>query len=363
MFHETAIQRRNTREVRIGAVKIGGVHPIAIQSMTNTHTSDWAATIDQIQRLENAGCEIARIAIPDEKSAEAIPHIKKAIRIPLVADIHFDYQLALMAIERGIDKIRINPGNIGNPDFLRAIIHAAKKKQTAIRIGVNSGSLAKHIQQKYPIPCAQALVESACEWIRFFTDEGFEQLVIAVKSSQVVETYIACQQLSELTDYPLHIGITEAGVGLDAIVKSAAGLGALLLNGIGDTLRISLTGDPIEEIKVAQSLLQSLKIRRFRPDIIACPTCGRTEVNLTELAEKVSQRLSNMTYPWVVAVMGCAVNGPGEARHADFGIAGGNGEGLVFQQGKIVAKLPEDKLVDYLIELIEKQTRGKTCSS
>ena len=347
-------ERRKTREVSIGKVKIGGDNPVAIQSMCNTDTRDVKATVDQINRLAEAGCEIIRVAVPDMTAAEAIKDIKSAIDIPLVADIHFDYRLALKAIENGVDKMRINPGNIGSEERVKAVVDAAASKGIPIRIGVNSGSLEKEFLQKYGGVTPLGLAESALKHVEILEKYDFHDIVISIKASSVPFTQQAYKLLSEKTDYPLHLGITESGTVRSGSIKSAVGIGSILSWGIGDTIRVSLTGDPVEEIKTAKEILKSLELRKFGVNFVSCPTCGRTEIDLIGLANKVEERCQNIDKDIKVAVMGCAVNGPGEAREADIGIAGGKGYGLIFKKGEIVKKYPEEELLDALMEEIEK---------
>lgn len=347
-------KRRITKEVNIGGVKIGGNNPIAIQSMCNTDTRDADKTVEQIKRLEEAGCEIIRVAVPDMQAAEAIKEIKKHINIPLVADIHFDYRLALKAIEGRIDKIRINPGNIGSEDRVKQVADMAKKNSIPIRIGVNSGSLEKHLVEKYGGVTPEGLVESALGHVRLLEKYDFYDTVISIKASSVPFSIEVYDLLSNTVDYPLHVGITEAGTVWGGTVKSAVGIGAILSKGIGDTIRVSLTGDPVEEIGAAKEILKSLELRRFGVDFVSCPTCGRTCIDLIKIANEVEGRLKNIDKNIKVAVMGCAVNGPGEAREADIGIAGGHGEGLIFKKGEILRKVPENMLVDELMKEIDK---------
>ena len=345
------IERRKTRTVRIGNVAIGGENPVAVQSMTNTKTEDAEATIRQIRRLEEAGCEIVRATVPTLEAAEAIAVIKKEIRIPLVADIHFDYRMAIAAMEHGADKIRINPGNLGSDDRLRAVVSCAKERNIPIRVGVNGGSLDRDLLEKYGGITAEGLCESAMREVAKITDLGYENLVISIKSSNVPLCIEAYELASAKTDFPLHVGITEAGTLFRGTVRSCAGIGALLARGIGDTIRVSLTGDPVEEVRVANELLRGLGLKKGGIEIVSCPTCGRTSIDLIGLAEQVERMAER--YPeknLKLAVMGCAVNGPGEARDADLGIAGGKGEGLLFRRGEIVRKLPEDELLAALEE-------------
>lgn len=351
---ESFIQRRKTRVVDIGGVKIGGGNPIAIQSMCNTDTRNVKATVEQIKRLEEAGCEIIRVAIPDMVAADAVREIKREIDIPLVADIHFDYRLALRVIENGVDKLRINPGNIGSEDRVRAVVEAAKKRHIPIRIGVNSGSLEKDILEKYGKVTPQGLVESAMRHVRILEKYDFYDTVISIKASDVPFTIEAYSILSKEVDYPLHLGITEAGTQWTGSIKSAVGIGSILSRGIGDTIRVSLTGDCTEEIKTGKEILKSLGLRKFGISFVSCPTCGRTEIDLIGLANKVEEHCRGIDKDIKVAVMGCAVNGPGEARGADIGIAGGKGYGLIFRKGEILRKLPENQLWDALVEEINK---------
>lgn len=343
-----------TRQVHVGPVAIGGGAPISIQSMCNTPTENADATVAQILRLEQAGCDIVRVAVPTREAAMAIPAIKSRIHIPLVADIHFDYKLALLCINGGVDKIRINPGNIGSPDRVRAVADGCRERGIPIRVGVNGGSLEKDILRKYGGVTAEALAESALGHVRLLEDCGFRDVCISVKCSHVPVNMAAYRLLHERTDYPLHLGVTEAGTPDMGVLKSAIGIGGLLCQGIGDTLRVSLTADPVEEVVAAKRILQAIGLRRSGPDLIACPTCGRTKYDMLSIAREVERRLEGCTKPITVAVMGCVVNGPGEASAADVGIAGGDGEGLLFAKGKILRKLPQDKLVDALMEEIDK---------
>ncbi|MBQ7265967.1 MAG: flavodoxin-dependent (E)-4-hydroxy-3-methylbut-2-enyl-diphosphate synthase [Firmicutes bacterium] len=347
------MERRKTRVVNIGGVAVGGDNPIAIQSMCNTPTADVKKTVEQIKRLEEEGCEIIRVAVPDMEAASAIKQIKKSINIPLVADIHFDYRLALEAMENGVDKLRINPGNIGSEDRIKAVVDKAKQRHIPIRIGVNSGSLEKDILEKYGSVTAQGLVESALRHVKILEKYDFYDTVISIKASNVpfsVETY---GKLSESVDYPLHLGITEAGTLFSGTVKSAVGIGTILSMGIGDTIRVSLTGDPVEEVRVAKQILKSLELRHFGVSFVSCPTCGRTQIDLIDLANKVEKRLEDVNKNIKVAIMGCAVNGPGEAKEADIGIAGGKGYGLIFKKGEIIKKVKEEELLEALFEEIE----------
>lgn len=346
--------RKKTREVNIGGVKIGGDNPIAIQSMCNTDTRNVEETVKQIKELENAGCEIIRVAVPDMQAAEAIKDIKRQIDIPLVADIHFDYRLALKAIDGGIDKIRINPGNIGSEDRVKQVADMAKKNGIPIRVGVNSGSLEKHLVEKYGGVTPKGLVESALGHVRLLEKYDFYDTVISIKASNVPFSVEVYELLSETVDYPLHVGITEAGTVWGGTVKSAVGIGAILSRGIGDTIRVSLTGNPVEEIYAAKEILKDMNLRKFGVEFVSCPTCGRTSIDLISIANEVESRVKSIDKNIKVAVMGCAVNGPGEAREADIGIAGGHGEGLIFRKGEIIRKVPENMLVDELMKEIEK---------
>lgn len=345
-------QRRKSRVVNIGSVAIGGQNPIAIQSMCTTKTHDTRATIKQILALEKAGCEIIRVTVPFPKDAAAIPEIKKHIHIPLVADIHFDYRMAIASLENGADKIRINPGNIGKKEWVTEIIHTAKKLNKSIRIGVNAGSLEKDLWEKYGRPSPEALTESAQRWIQFFEEHDYDDLVIALKSSNVPEMIEAYQLMAAQCNYPLHLGVTEAGTLLTGSVKSAIGIGTLLAQGIGDTLRVSLSEDPLEEIKVAKEILKSLHLYDKERTIIACPTCGRVEVDLIKLAHQVEKKTAHIKKPIKIAVMGCVVNGPGESREADYGIAAGRKCGIIYRHGKIVKTVEEKKLLPELLAII-----------
>lgn len=350
---DMSTKRENTRKLKIGNKYIGGGSPVAIQSMTNTKTSDVEATVKQIHALTEAGCDIIRVAVPDEASARAISEIKKQISIPLVADIHFDYRLALKAMENGADKIRINPGNIGSRDRVEQVVAMAKDRGIPIRIGVNSGSLEKDILEKYGHVTAEALAESAMRHVRILEDLNFYDTVISIKSSDVRTAYDAYTLLSEKTDYPLHIGITEAGTVYRGTIKSAVGIGAILLSGIGDTIRVSLTGDPVEEIKAAKEILRACGLYNKGIEFVSCPTCGRTQIDLISIAEKVEKALENYDKPIKVAVMGCVVNGPGEAREADIGIAGGKDSAVLFKKGQIIRKVPENQIIEALMEEIK----------
>ena len=343
-----------TKKLFVGNVPVGGGAPVSIQSMCNTKTDDVAATVAQIHKLEAAGCEIIRVAIPDQAAAEAIDKIKEQIHIPLIADIHFNYRYALECAERGIDAIRINPGNIGAEENVKAVADMCRKKNIPIRIGVNGGSLEKELRAKYGGVTAEALVESAMGHVRLLNKYDFDDICISVKCSDVPLTIAAYRLLSERTDYPLHLGVTEAGTPSMGMVKSAMGIGGLLCLGIGDTLRVTLTADPVEEIYAAHKILKAAGLRKEGVNLIACPTCGRTRIDLIPMAEEVERRLIGCKKNITVAVMGCAVNGPGEASAADIGIAGGNGEGLLFRKGEILYKVPEEQLLDALMAEIEK---------
>ena len=349
-----ALERKKTREVKIGSLKIGGGHPVCIQSMCNTDTRDVEATVTQILALENAGCELVRVAVPDMAAAVAIGEIKKKIHIPLVADIHFDYRLALRVMELGIDKVRINPGNIGDEERIRQVVTMAKEKKIPIRIGVNSGSLEKELLEKYGGVTPAGLVESALKHVRILEKYEFYDIVVSIKASDVLFSIEAYRLLSEAIPYPVHVGITEAGTPYAGTVKSAVGIGTILAMGIGDTIRVSLTGDPVEEIRAAKEILKSLGLRKFGPELVSCPTCGRTQIDLISIANEVERRCQGLEKNIKVAVMGCVVNGPGEARDADVGIAGGKGVGLLFQKGEIIRKVPEAELVDALMQEISR---------
>ena len=341
------VKRKLTRVVRVGGVSVGGGNPVVVQSMTNTPAHDVEGTVAQIQRLSAAGCSVVRVAVPDFDAVGAFKEIKNRVNLPIVADIHFDYKLAVAAIEAGADKVRINPGNIGGEERVRAVIHAARSAGIPIRIGVNSGSLEKHLLGKYGSPCAAALAESALFWLSFFEKENFGDTVVSIKASDVLTTVEACRVLAAQTDAPQHIGITEAGTVRSGTIRSAVGLGTLLADGIGDTIRVSLSGDPVQEIYVAKEILKSLGLMGG-PVVIACPTCGRTQVDAARVAEQVEDMVSGLTADIKIAVMGCAVNGPGEAREADIGIAGGRGEWLLFAKGVPLRKVPEDKVLEEL---------------
>lgn len=342
--------REHTKVITIGDRIIGGGNPILIQSMTNTRTEDVQATVEQIKRLEAAGCEIIRCTVPTEEAAKAVKEIKKQITIPLVADIHFDYRMAIAAIENGADKIRINPGNIGGADRVKAVVDAARERQVPIRVGVNSGSLEKEILAKYGGVTAEGIVESALDKVRMIEEQNYDNLVISIKSSDVLMCVKAHELIAQKTNYPLHVGITEAGTLLSGNIKSAIGLGLILSQGIGDTIRVSLTGDPTEEIKSAKLILRTLGLRKGGIEVVSCPTCGRTSIDLIGLANQVENMVADIPLDLKVAVMGCVVNGPGEAKEADIGIAGGIGEGLLIKKGEVYKKVPEDQLLGALRE-------------
>ena len=342
--------RRKSRVITLKNLKIGGDAPVSVQSMTNTDTRDVKATLNQIRKLEDAGCELIRVAVPDMDAAEKIGEIKKGIKIPLIADIHFDYRLALRAIKEGVDGLRINPGNIGDKWKVKEVVNSAKDKGLPIRIGVNAGSLDKDLWEKYGGPTAEAMVESAMMHIGILEDMNFEQIKVSLKASDIERTIDAYRILSKKVDYPFHIGISEAGTFFSGTIKSAIGIGILLNEGIGDTLRVSLTADPVEEIKVGFEILKALRIRQTNPEVISCPTCGRCEIDLESIALKVEDAVRSLKNPIRIAVMGCVVNGPGEAREADLGVAGGKGVGLIFRKGKIVKKVKEEEIFDALLD-------------
>ncbi len=351
--------RQGTRRIRVGKVDIGGGAPVSVQSMAITDTRDVETTLVQIYQLASEGCEIVRLAVPDQEAARALAEIKPRSPVPLVADIHFDYRLALAALEAGVDKLRINPGNIGSRERTRIVAKAAKERGVPIRIGANIGSLSKAILRRFGTPCADALVASAMEDVKVLQDLDFHDIVISVKSSEVPMAVDAYTQISALVDYPLHVGITEAGTVWRGGIKSAAGIGAILARGIGDTIRVSLAADPVEEVKAGFEILKSFGLRTRGVQLVACPSCGRAEVDIISIAQEVERRLARIDAPVKVAVMGCAVNGPGEARMADLGIACGRGMGLLFRGGRIVASLPEDKLVDALMDQVAEIAREK----
>ena len=347
------MKKRKTRKVWVGKVAIGGGAPISVQSMTKTDTRDVSSTIRQIKKLEKASCEIIRVAVPDMEAACALPRIKQKINIPLVADIHFDYKLALKAVEFGVDKLRINPGNIGQAWKVKEIVKAASERRIPIRIGVNAGSVPRDLLAKYGKASPEALVQAAIRQIRILEDLNFNDIVISVKAFDVPTTIRAYELISKKTNYPLHLGITEAGLPRAGAIRSALGIGLLLAQGIGDTIRVSLTGDPVEEVKVGYEILKSLNLREYGPTIISCPTCGRCEIDLISMVKEVEKKMKGIKTPIKVAVMGCVVNGPGEARYADLGIAGGKGYGLLFGKGKIIGKVKEKDLVKALLDMVK----------
>lgn len=346
-------KRNKTRQIQVGTITVGGTAPISVQSMTNTYTHDISATVSQIKRLEATGCEIVRVAVPDEKAAMAISLIKREISIPLIADIHFDHLLAIKSLQEGADGLRINPGNIGSVQKVKAVVNCAKDMNIPIRIGVNAGSLEKDILKKFGKVTAEAMVESVLRHIDMVTSYGFDQIKLSIKASDVVRTVEAYRMLASLTDFPLHVGVTEAGSLYSGIVKSSLGIGTLLAEGIGDTIRVSLTRDPVEEVRVGYEILKALGIRRRGPEIISCPTCGRCNIDLFGIVEQVEKALMNSLLSAKIAIMGCVVNGPGEAREAEIGIAGGDGIGILFKRGKVVKKFPQERLVEALLEEVE----------
>lgn len=346
--------KKTTRQIQIGNVKIGGGAPCSVQSMCSTDTRDVAATLAQINRLAEAGCEIVRCAVLDMEAAESLGRIKNESPIPVIADIHFDYKLALKVLEGGIDGLRLNPGNIGEKWKVAEVVTAARERLVPIRIGVNAGSLEKELLAKYGHPTAEAMVESALGHVRILEELGYDQIKISLKASDVMKTVAAYRLLSEAVDYPLHIGITEAGTVFAGTIKSSVGLGILLADGIGDTMRVSLTSDPVEEVRVGFEILKALGLRQHGVNFVSCPTCGRCQINLIRVAEEVEKRLQKISAPITVAVMGCVVNGPGEAREADVGLAGGRGEGLLFRRGEVVRKVPENEMVDALLAEVDK---------
>ena len=348
------MKRRFSRQINIGGVKVGGESPVVVQSMTNTPTQDVAATVKQIERLANAGCELVRLAVPDMEAASALKEIKSQTSIPIIADIHFDYKLALAAIENGVNGLRLNPGNIGGKKKIQEIVAAARSCSIPIRIGVNSGSLSKAILKRYHHPTPEAMVESAMSHVKLLEDLDFHLIKISLKSSDVLQTISACRLLSQQVDYPLHLGVTEAGTLISGTVKNSIGIGLLLLEGIGDTIRVSLTHDPVEEVRVAYEILKALGLRQRGVEIISCPTCGRCKIDLFTLVDKIEHDLAQTITPIKVAIMGCVVNGPGEAREADVGIAGGQGYGTLFKKGRVVKKVPEPDLARVLIEEVRK---------
>jgi len=348
------MKRRNSRQIKVGSLLIGGDAPISVQSMTNTDTCDVSATISQIKRLQSAGCELVRVAVPNIKSASVIGEIKANISIPLVADIHFDYRLALKAIEQGIDKLRINPGNIGDKEKIKMVVESAMKNGVPIRIGVNSGSLEKDLLEKYGHATPEAMVESAMRHVKILEEFGFYDIVISLKASDPLRTIETYRLISDRVDYPLHLGVTEAGTVFAGSIRSAVGIGVLLSEGIGDTIRVSLTDDPVQEVRAGYEILKSLGLREHGVTIVSCPTCGRTQIDIIKIAREVEARLSDIEKPIKVAVMGCIVNGPGEAMDADIGIAGGKELGLLFKKGKKVRTIPEEQLVNVLVDEVRK---------
>jgi (E)-4-hydroxy-3-methylbut-2-enyl-diphosphate synthase len=348
------MERRLTRSISIGGVQIGGGAPVVVQSMTKTPTQDVAATVRQINRLMDAGCELVRLALPDMEAANALTRIKSQVALPLIADIHFDYRIALAAIDKGIDGLRLNPGNIGGKKEIQQIVAAARARAIPIRIGVNAGSLGREILKKYGHPTPEAMVESALNHVSILEDLGFHDIKISLKSSNVLQTVSAYRLLSEKVDYPLHVGVTEAGTLISGTIKNSLGIGLLLSEGIGDTIRVSLTHDPVDEVKVAYEILKALGLRQRGVEIISCPTCGRCEIDLVGLAEEVENALSHITAPLKVAIMGCVVNGPGEAREADVGIAGGRGQGTLFKKGKVIKKIAESELARVLVKEVKR---------
>lgn len=347
------MNRKLTKKIKVGDIYIGGDYRVTVQSMTNTDTRDVKATVNQIKKLQEAGCDIIRVAVPDMEAAEAIKGIVKEIEIPLVADIHFDYKLALESIKNGVSALRINPGNIGSNDRVKMVAEAAKSKSIPIRIGVNSGSLSKDLLKKYGKPTSEALVESALQHIEILENMNFEDIVISIKSSDINTMINSYRLMSEKVNYPLHLGVTEAGTPWRGTIKSSIGIGTLLAEGIGDTIRVSLTGDPVEEIKVGREILKNFGYIKGGIEFISCPTCGRTQIDLIKIAKEVEDKLSTCEKDIKVAIMGCVVNGPGEAREADLGIAGGKGEGLIFKKGQIIKKVKEENLINELIKEIE----------
>jgi (E)-4-hydroxy-3-methylbut-2-enyl-diphosphate synthase len=351
---DETMMRKPTRKVKVGSIYVGGDSPISIQSMTNTDTRDIKSTLNQINKLDKIGCDIIRCAVPDMEASEALKIITKESKIPVVADIHFDYKLALESIKNGVDALRINPGNIGSMERVKMVAEAAKEKSIPIRIGVNSGSLKKDILDKYGRVCPEALVESALQHVSILEKCNFNDIVISIKSSNVMQMIESYRLISEKVNYPLHLGVTEAGTTFRGTIKSSVGIGTLLAEGIGDTIRVSITGDPLQEIKIGKEILRSLGYVNEGIEFVSCPTCGRTNIDLISIAEEVEKRLLNCNKNIKVAVMGCVVNGPGEAREADIGIAGGKGEGLIFKKGEIIKKVKEEDIIDELIKEIEK---------
>jgi (E)-4-hydroxy-3-methylbut-2-enyl-diphosphate synthase len=352
-------QRKITKTIMVGTVAVGGLNPVVVQSMTNTDTRDHKATIAQIRRLEEVGCELVRVAVLDQEAVERIPEIKQSISIPLIADIHFDHRLALGALQAGVDGLRLNPGNIGGADKVRKVVAAARERQVPIRIGVNSGSLEKDLLEQFGHPTPEAMVESAMRHIRLLEDHDFELIKVSLKSSDVLHTIASYRLLSERTDYPLHLGVTEAGTPRQGTIKSALGIGLLLFEGIGDTIRVSLTSQPEEEIPVAYGILRALRRRERGIELVSCPTCGRTEIDLIPMVEEAEKLLQCIRTPIKVAIMGCVVNGPGEAREADVGIAGGRGKGLLFKKGEHIETMKESELLNRLLDEVERMTGEK----
>ena len=353
------IERRKTRQIIVGGVKVGGDAPVVVQSMTTTDTSDIDTTVAQIHELEKVGCEIVRVAVPEQKSAEALAKIKSQIHLPMVADIHFDYKLALRAIEQGVDGLRINPGNIGGKDRVERVVKAAKERGIPMRIGVNSGSLERDLLERYGYPTAEAMVESALRHIRILEDLDFYDMKVSLKASHVGLAVEAYRLFSQKSDYPLHLGITEAGTSFTGSIKSAVGLGIILSEGIGDTIRVSLAADPVEEVKVGFEILKSLELRHRGVNVIACPTCGRLEIDVIRLANEVEKRLVHIKQPLNISILGCVVNGIGEGKEADIGIAGGRGVGLLFRHGEIIRKVPEDQILDVLLTEVDAIVKEK----
>ncbi|MDD4178698.1 MAG: flavodoxin-dependent (E)-4-hydroxy-3-methylbut-2-enyl-diphosphate synthase [Candidatus Margulisbacteria bacterium] len=353
----TQTNRNNTKKIKIGKIEIGGGNPIAVQSMTKTKTSDVEATVKQIHELETAGCQVVRCAVPDKESALALKQIKQRINIPLVADIHFNHEYAIIAAEGGVDKLRINPGNIGDSGKIKAVVDAAKAHKIPIRVGVNSGSLEKEIRKRYQgHVTAEGLVKSALKNVEMLEALDFHDIAISIKATSVPLTIKAYELISKKTGYPLHVGVTEAGIPRVGIVRSSAGIGAILAMGIGDTIRVSLTGDPVEEVRVGYEILKSMELTYHGVSIISCPTCGRTDIDVVKIAQEIEERTRSIKQPLNVAIMGCEVNGPGEAADADVGLAGGNGVGLIFREGQVVRKVPEAEMVEALMDEIESMT-------
>ena len=348
------MKRRTSRQVKAGLLKIGGDAPVSVQSMTNTDTCDVSATIAQAKALESAGCELIRVAVPDMGSASVLGEIKAGISVPLVADIHFDHRLALQAIKEGVDKLRINPGNIGDPEKIKAVVESAMKNGIPIRIGVNSGSLEKDLLAKYSHATPEAMVESAMRHVAILEGMGFYDTIISLKASDPLRTIEAYRLIADRVDYPLHLGVTEAGTAFAGAIRSAVGIGVLLADGIGDTIRVSLTDDPIQEVRAGYEILKSLGLREYGATIISCPTCGRTKIDIVRIAHEVEARVADIKKPIKIAVMGCIVNGPGEAKEADIGIAGGKGKGILFKKGEKIRTIPEDELVDVLVDEVKK---------